>query len=408
MEKKQTRGIILCAFLFLILCLGVGGCHNKRQVKQSQTMKKEKQAAQKKSKAKPYDLTIPAKEEKTYEKECIEVMKSCSDLYRDCDVKNPDDTVLADEQLTKMAKQIAKSKAPVYLYNGNIDMINYQSLEQFIQSVEKNNNAIIHIYELVQNGGMNRTTYCNKDGKLVSTMVCLAWDANNKPYVTYVNRCEVKSIEYTKKGWLMVENAVNENCSEVVDGSFIIRVKPVKKEYRKAYNKYIAPIGYQGNNLFRVNWDKGSMKRIAFNDLYDFTYPLVHGKSLDATNQKSRIKQKEFEQVILPYFAISAESLRELAHYDPKKKEYKWGRIGFGNQIPDIFYEASSEVVGIKENKDHTKSLTVDVVTEGDDIAFTHIVTIEDKENGGWNYVGNRLVGVKEQDLPNYIPRTKK
>ena len=48
--------------------------------------------------------------------------------------------------------------------------------------------------------------------------------------------------------------------TEIVDGSCIIRVKPLSEECREYSKKYVSTFGYQGNNLLCSNWNAEDMQ----------------------------------------------------------------------------------------------------------------------------------------------------
>ena len=50
----------------------------------------------------------------------------------------------------------------------------------------------------------------------------------------------------------------------MADGSVLIRVKPISEENKRASEKYVLSIGYQGNNILCSNWDIDSLDTLDY------------------------------------------------------------------------------------------------------------------------------------------------
>lgn len=48
--------------------------------------------------------------------------------------------------------------------------------------------------------------------------------------------------------------------TEIVDGSCLVRIKPLSKEQREMSERCVQGLGYQGNNLLCSNWDTDHME----------------------------------------------------------------------------------------------------------------------------------------------------
>ena len=60
---------------------------------------------------------------------------------------------------------------------------------------------------------------------------------------------------------------------------------------------------------------------------------------------------------------------------------------------------------GIKENKDGTVTLTVEAVCEMvvcNDAVITHELTVRFREDGSFQYLGNKILDDGIQDIPEY------
>ena len=76
------------------------------------------------------------------------------------------------------------------------------------------------------------------------------WNEEGDPVIAYRSYTRMKEWRYTEKGWFAYELCVPEppEVSEIVDGSCMIRVKPLDAECIELSKKCVLPLGYQGNN----------------------------------------------------------------------------------------------------------------------------------------------------------------
>lgn len=77
----------------------------------------------------------------------------------------------------------------------------------------------------------------------------------------------------------------------MVDGSCLIRVKPMTEEQREMSEKCVRGLGYQGNNLLCSNWDTEHMEELDYNGIYEYLYAMKYYKSLIL-----RITQMEYQK----------------------------------------------------------------------------------------------------------------
>ena len=107
----------------------------------------------------------------------------------------------------------------------------------------------------------------------------------------------------------------------------------------------------------------------------------------------SRIHTKEeFESVIMTYFNIDSETLQSKTVYYSEDSTYEYKPRGFEEvEYPEYPY---SEVVGFTENSDGTITLTANVVFPyaGDSKVYAHEVVVRPLEDGGVQYVSNRII----------------
>lgn len=107
----------------------------------------------------------------------------------------------------------------------------------------------------------------------------------------------------------------------------------------------------------------------------------------------------------MKYLPVTAEEIREWAVYDEATKTYAWENLGCGNYTLSYLGTALPEVVDVWENEDGTTTLTVDAVCEmfiADDAMLTHELTVDFKEDGSFQYLGNKIIDNGIQDIPEY------
>lgn len=176
---------------------------------------------------------------------------------------------------------------------------------------------------------------------------------------------------------------------------------------------YILPVCYQAVNLFLKNWQEGNWGQLSFNDLLEYLYFLEQGEKLapgdypynpdDPSYQE--IPAREFEETILPYFNISREQLRTLAHYDPERDCYPWVIYTTNDVIWFPYMEP--RVSQCAENPDGTLTLTVEVASRDfiTEQFYIHQVTVRPMEDGGFQYVSNQILHQSDYGLPFSVPR---
>ena len=83
--------------------------------------------------------------------------------------------------------------------------------------------------------------------------------------------------------------------SEAVDGSSMIRIKPLSDECREVSKRCVYLLGYQGNNLLCSDWDRSDMEGLDYNGLYEYLYRMKYGERYEFSGNSSGIPAEEFE-----------------------------------------------------------------------------------------------------------------
>ena len=361
---------------------------------------------------KGYDLPINETEIKEAEDECKKVLVLISDIYILADKGDAVNPVLDDKTIYKMQDRIKEKGYPVTTMKAYAAMENYKRVEAFLKNCQDEKAGSVVLYELHSDGGIGRDKFIfdGKDMYLISA--CATWNSNDTYGMSYISYARIKEWKYTEKGWFGYELCVPEppEVTEIVDGSCLVRIKPMTKEQREMSEKCVQGLGYQGNNLLCSNWDADHMEKLDYNGMYEYLFAMKYHKAFDAEDYPNGIPKEEFENLIMEYLPVTAEQIREYAVFDEKNQTYYWARLGCFNYAPTFFGTSLPEVIDIKENEDGTITLTVEAVCDMvicDDAVITHELTVRFAEDGSFQYLGNEILNDGIMHIPDYQYRIK-
>ena len=361
---------------------------------------------------KGYDLPINETERKEAEDECKKVLVLISDIYILADKGDAVNPVLDDKTIYKMQYSIKEKGYPVTTMKAYAAMENYKRVEAFLKNCQDEKAGSVVLYELHSDGGIGRDKFIfdGKDMYLISA--CATWNSNDTYGMSYISYARIKEWKYTEKGWFGYELCVPEppEVTEIVDGSCLVRIKPMTKEQREMSEKCVQGLGYQGNNLLCSNWDADHMEKLDYNGMYEYLFAMKYHKAFDAEDYPNGIPKEEFENLIMEYLPVTAEQIREYAVFDEKNQTYYWARLGCFNYAPTFFGTSLPEVIDIKENEDGTITLTVEAVCDMvicDDAVITHELTVRFAEDGSFQYLGNEILNDGIMHIPDYQYRIK-
>lgn len=413
-----------CSLMVLLLVLGVSLCSCKKEdarqreiyMGESRTVipaeaKTVKETAE--QWAMGYDLPIDGKEKEEAENDCIQMMELVQEIYRQADKGESINTVLSNETILLMQDEIKESGNPVTAAIVYCDMGNYKIVDQFLTDCREGKNGTAVVYEVHQDGGIGRRKFIFDGTDLYVLGTRAVWDKESKPGVAYVSYSRVKKWEYTKKGWFCYELYVPQppEVSEIVDGSSLVRVKPMTKKQREMSERCVKGLGYQGNNILCSNWDTAHMEHLDYNGMYEYLYAMKYHEKFNPEPYPDGIPEKEFEDLIMDYLPVTAEQIREYAVYHERTRTYAWERLGCLNYAPNYFGTCLPEVTDIKENRDGTITLTVEAVCDTflcNDAVITHELTVRFLEDGSFQYLGNKILNDGISDIPDYQYRIRK
>ena len=355
---------------------------------------------------KGYDLPIDARQRAETEEDCKKMMELIWELYKNADKSCASNVVIADEVIDQMVEQLKATGCPVTVTEIYSNMENYTKLENFLNAAKAGSGGSAVVYEIHSDGGIGRYKY-SYDGKDMYVLSAKAAWSDDKPVITYISNTRIKEWKFTDKGYFCYELCVPEypEVTEIVDGSCMVRVKPITEENREMSEKCVLGLAYQGNNLLYSDWDADHMEHLDYNGMYEYLYAMKYQEQFPSEDYPDGIPKGEFERLIMEYLPVTAEEIQSYAVFDEEKQTYAWVRLGYFNYAPTYFGTSFPEVTDIRENVDGTVTLTVDAVCSMilcDDAVITHELTVRFSEDGGFRYLGNKILDDGISNIPEY------
>lgn len=334
------------------------------------------------------------------EEETEKMIECCLELYE----KAAEENKIADlEMIRSIVNQFGENGYPAVDSRNQIDMTEAEQVEWFCEMVDTQEEAEITIIEVSYLGGFVKYDLETKDGNVDVVRSYYKYENGNmKREVTGSYQAEYWN--YTEDGYLMFSGVwfSEELYVLTLSGAeehTALRVQPLDETYRELSRKYLLPIGFEQNNMFIVDWSEDDFGELNFYDMFDLLYPKVYGTNIPYVADDNlgvgavyQIPKDDFERVILLYFDIDSETLQSKTIYNAEDKTYEYKPRGFEEvEYPEYPY---SEVIGFTENGDGTLTLTANVVFPyvGDSKVYAHEVVVRPLENGGVQYVSNRII----------------
>ena len=411
MKKKRVLPIIMLMCIVL-LC----ACNYNRKSMKNEYVEKdgEKEYAENTDREadtdrqieKGYDLSIDARQRAEAEEDCKEMMGLILELYKNADKGCASNVVIADEVIDQMVEKLKVTGCPVTITEIYSNMENYTKLEDFLNAAAAGRGGSAVVYEIHSDGGIGRYQY-SYDGKDMYVLSAKAAWNDDKPVITYISYTRIKEWKFTDKGYFCYELCVPEypEVTEIVDGCCMVRVKPITEENREMSERCVLGLAYQGNNLLYSDWDADHMEHLDYNGIYEYLYAMKYQEQFPYEDYSDGIPKDEFERLIMEYLPVTAEEIQDYASFDKEKQKYTWVRLGCFNYAPTYFGTSFPEVTDIRENEDGTVTLTVDAVCSMilcDDAVITHELTVRFSEDGGFQYLGNKILDDGISNIPEY------
>ena len=361
---------------------------------------------------KGYGLPVDEQEEKEAVNDCRAMMERIYEIYKEADKGTASNVVLTDETILELQKKLMETGYPVATLVTYSNMENYKSVDSFLEDCTAGKSGFVVIYEIHDDGGIGRMKFIFDGTDMYVVSARSVWNENGRSGMSDISYTRIKEWKYTNKGWFCYELCVPEppEVSEIMDGSYLIRIKPMTEEQREMSERCVQGLGYQGQNLLCSNWNAENMSELDYNGMFEYLYGMKYGEKFNSEDYPNGIPKEEFENLIMEYLPITAEQIREYAVFDEENQTYLWARLGCFNYAPTFFGTSLPEVVAIKENEDGTVTLTVEAVCDMvicDDAVITHELTVRFAEDGSFQYLGNEILNDGIMQIPDYQYRIK-
>ena len=334
------------------------------------------------------------------EEDADEIISVCIDLYEKAEEENK----LADlETIRSIVNRLGENGYSAVDSRNQINMTEPEKVVEFCEKVDAQEEAEITILEISYLGGFVKYDLHTKDGNVDVVRSYYKYENGNMKREV-IGNYQAEYWNYTEEGYLMFSGVwfSEELYVLTLSGAeehTALRVQPLDETYRELSRKYLRPIGFEQNNMFIVDWSEDDFGALNFYDMYDILYPKVNGQYVPyiaddnlAVSAVYRIPKEKFESVIMKYFNIDSETLQSKTVYYSEDSTYEYKPRGFEEvEYPEYPY---SEVVDFTENSDGTITLTANVVFPyaGDSKVYAHEVVVRPLEDGGVQYVSNRII----------------
>ena len=334
------------------------------------------------------------------EEDADEIISVCIDLYEKAEEENK----LADlETIRSIVNRLGENGYTAVDNKNQIDMTHAEQVKRFCKMVDAREKAEITIIDIDDLGGFIKYDLQTKDGN-VDVIRSYYEYKDGAIQRNHIGTYQAEDWNYTEEGYLMFSGIYfsEELYALTLSGMeehTALRVEPLDERCRELSRKYLLPISFEQNNMFIVDWSEDDFGDLNFYDMYDILYPKVNGQYVPyvaddnlSVSAVYQIPKEEFESVIMKYFNIDSETLQSKTVYDSVDSTYEYKPRGFEEvEYPEYPY---SEVVGFTENSDGTITLTANVVFPyaGDSKVYAHEVVVRPLEDGGVQYVSNRII----------------
>ena len=356
-----------------------------------------------------YRLPIDKNLRMEAEADCKRAMDLIKELYKkECGQQKSEltDIILSTGCLKEMLNELGKTGCLVNISSLPFEVANGAMMEAFMETALKGKEGQAVTYEINSSGGITRKEFMFDGVNLYVLGTNAIWNEEWEPVITYTTYHPIKDWDYTEKGWFLYEYVTPEvpEVSERIDGNAMLRVKPLQEEYREIYEKYLQPIGYQGNNLFLCDWDGSHMEKLDYNGLFQYLYVVKYGKRFENDVYAEGIPKTEFEGILTEYLDITEKQLQKYASYNTETKKYDWIPLNCWNHTLNEFDEAVPEITDVQKNADGTVLLMIDAVCErmGSDKVVSHKLIMKFGKDGDIQYLGNELLGDELEAMPEY------
>lgn len=357
-----------------------------------------------------------AGQERDIQKRCRQIVSLYRDLY-DSAQKEPaadrwEEQTLSQQSIDAIEARLLERGLDVIDSSADCPgyFVNAEHFRQFWDLVQRDEEASQEVIAIRDSGALSYRLLTHQDGTtyVYSLVYSLAGD-EDPDYEMH----QVYGAELTEQGNFYYRINPEDDCHYA--NYTLIRLQKPDQELWELYSKYILAGGYTATNIFLTDWTEDDFSPLCFNDLWEYVYRYRTGTQFwpdGCAYDKSRncylIPAAEFESAVLPFFKLDAQTLRQLADYDAQTDSYPWRQVESNDYAFYLsYYTIEPEVTACRTNADGTLALTVEARSTdlGIDCLFSHEVTVRPMEDGGFQFVGNRVLSQTEKGLPYCEPR---
>lgn len=358
-----------------------------------------------------------AGQERDIQKRCRQIVSLYRDLY-DSAQKEPaadrwEEQTLSQQSIDAIEARLLERGLDVIDSSADCPgyFVNAEHFRQFWDSVQRDEETSQEVIAIRDSGALSYRLLTHQDGTtyVYSLVYSLAGD-EDPDYEMH----QVYGAELTEQGNFYYRINPEDDCHYA--NYTLIRLQKPDQELWELYSKYILAGGYTATNIFLTDWTEDDFSPLCFNDLWEYVYRYRTGTQFwpdGCAYDKSRncylIPAAEFESAVLPFFRLDAQTLRQLADYDAQTDSYPWRQVESNDYAFYLsYYTIEPEVTACRTNADGTLALTVEARSTdlGIDCLFSHEVTVRPMEDGGFQFVGNRVLSQTEKGLPYCEPRS--
>lgn len=270
------------------------------------------------------------------------------------------------------------------------NMENYEKIEAFYAAYRERRDAMVTLYNVDRDGLVGAITFIYRDGRLQTYYVGIGWREGGVPEIKSTTVSDIAEMKLTDKGYLIYAHEIVMPHSSLRQ---YWRIKPLSDACRRLTKKYVHGLSYVNYNVLVTDWDSDNVEDILMPCMFEDIYRIATGENIKP--QKGKIPAETYERIMMTYFPVSAEQLREKCGYDEKSDSYEYDMI-FSREYPPF-----GEVVDYTENEDGTITLIVDAVWAdyNSDLAFTNRIVVQPFKDGSFRYLSNSIEQ-KELEVP--------
>ena len=355
-------------------------------------------------------------QERYIQKRCRQIVSLYRDLY-DSAQKEPaadrwEEQTLSQQSIDAIEARLLEKGLDVIDSSADCPgyFVNAEHFRQFWDSVQRDEEASQEVIAIRDSGALFYRLLTHRDGVtyVYGLIYSLAGD-EDPDYEMH----QVYGAELTEQGNFYYRINPEDDCHYA--NYALIRLEKPDQELWELYSKYILAGGYTATNIFLTDWTEDDFSPLCFNDLWEYVYRYRTGTQFwpdgcayDKDRSCYLIPAGEFETAVLPFFKLDAQTLRQLAGYDAQTDSYPWRQVESNDYAFYLsYYTIEPEVTACQTNADGTLALTVEARSTdlGIDCLFSHEVTVRPMEDGGFQFVGNRVLTQTEKGLPYCEPR---